>query len=207
MNIDENIVNQLNDEIQKFSNLLAKAPSSLNALENIQLRALKRTIPELFSELLSSNGVHDGKRFIKVSNLDVRVDAIAEILKNENIKYEVQGDKIVVKYAGEETAGMVVVFEIQVINNWISCKSNLLNKHVKEGRESEVFKLLNEYNVSTRHSKACLLEDRSIMLIRNDNEGIIWDMENLREVILVDIIIMLDFYKNHIEKLADILSD
>lgn len=207
MTIDENMVHQLNDDIQKFSDLLAKRTSGLSALENIQLRGLKRTIPELLSELLNSIGVQEGNRFIKVSNIDVQVDSIAEILQKENIKYEVQGDKIVVKYAGGETAGMVVVFEMQVINNWISCKSYLWDKHVKEEKQSEAFKILNEYNASTRHSKACILEDKSIMLIRNDNEGIIWDKETLREVVLVDIIIMLDFYKSHIEKIRDILSD
>ena len=68
-------------------------------------------------------------------------------------------------------------------------------------------KLLNEYNASTRHSKACMLEDRTITLLRNDNVSVIWDKENLREIILMDIIIMLDFYKVHQDALIKILSD
>ena len=181
-----------------------------------------QTIEELYSDLFmeiglavknnyiylqGGNFLKCGDKFIKVSSIDVRIDAIAEMLNKENIKYDVQEDKIVVKYAGELTAGLVVVFDLQVVNNWVSCRSYLSQKHVKEGCEVDALKLLNEYNVSTRHSKACMLEDRTITLLRNDNVSVIWDKENLREIILMDIIIMLDFYKVHQEALIKILSD
>lgn len=206
-NIDDNIIHQLNDDIQKFLDLLAKNRTGLSRFEEIKFRELKRTVPELFNVLLSSIGVNDGDKFIKVSNIDIRIDAIAEILNKENIKYDIQEDKIVVKYVGELTAGLVVVFEIQVINNWVSCRSYLSQKHVKEGCEVDALKLLNEYNASTRHSKACLLDDKTITLLRNDHTSNIWDKENLREIILVDIFIMLEFYKVHQEILVKILSD
>lgn len=206
-NIDDNIIHLLNDDIQKFSDFLAKNHAGLSRIDDIQLRGLKITIPELFAELLTSIGIHGGDKFIKVSSIDVRIDAIAEILNKENIKYDVQEDKIVVKYAGELTAGLVVVFDLQVVNNWVSCRSYLSQKHVKEGCEVDALKLLNEYNASTRHSKACMLEDRTITLLRNDNVSVIWDKENLREIILMDIIIMLDFYKVHQDALIKILSD
>lgn len=206
-NIEDNIIHQLNDDIQKYLDLLAKNRTGLSQLEEIKFRGLKRTVPELFNVLLSSIGVNDGDKFIKVSSIDIHIDAIAEILRNEKIKYDIQEDKIVVKYAGADTAGMTVVFDIQVVNNWVSCRSYLSQKYVKEGCEAEAVKMLNEYNAATRHSKACLLEDKTITLLRNDHTSTIWDKENLREIILVDIFIMLEFYKVHQDTLIKILID
>lgn len=204
-NIDDNIIQQLNVDIEKIADLYKKKRTERGNLDQILIRSTKSNISELIKDIFSSIGVQGGEKYVKFKNLDVNIGIISEILQKETIKFEFNDNKLIVKYTEDDN--MVIIFEFQIINDWISSKSYLLNKKVKEEKEQEALKLLNQYNFSTRHTKACILEDKSILLLRNDYANFIWDEEDLRDIIIADIVIMLDFYKSQKESLADILNE
>lgn len=203
-NIDDNIIQQLNVDIEKIADLYKKKHTERGNLDQILIRSTKSNISELIKDIFSSIGVQGGEKYVKLKNLDVNIGIISEILQKENIKFELNDNKLIVKYTEDDN--IVIIFEFQIINDWISSKSYLLNKKVKAENEQEALKLLNQYNSSTRHTKACILEDKTILLLRNDYSNFIWDKEDLRDIIIADIVIMLDFYKSHKDTLTDILN-
>lgn len=202
-NIDDTVINQLNEEIKKITNFHQKETSELSPIDSILLKSAESAVTGLLQEVLKGNGVVGGDKFVKVSSLEIKIDNITEILCKTNIKFEVKDNKVIFKYADVNIGDFVIVFELEVVNNWLSCQSYLHGKIVKEENSKDALEILNKYNISTRHSKACLRDDNTILLLRNDNAGFIWDKDNLRDIILMDIVIMLDFYKFNYESLSN----
>lgn len=205
-NNNETIVKKLNENIE----ILVKQKESLgvgeSSSEQILYRLAQNNVPQLLSEMLSSLGVHKTEGLIKVSNMNIRIDTITDILRHEDIVFETKDDKVLFKYSGKVTGDFVIVCELQIINTWLSFRSYVSGKVVKKDKTAEVLKLLNEYNYTTRHSKACLLKDNTIVLLRNDNANIIWDKKDFRSLILIDILVMIDFYKTNQVILSDIFE-
>lgn len=204
--IDEAVIEQLNKDIEMLVRYKEIHGIGFSRSDQILYRRAKESVPQLIDDILNSLGVQNTEGLVKVSNIDIRIDTLTELLRQEGIVFDVKDDTIIAKYSGEATGDFVIVFELQAVNGWISFRSYASGKVIKCEKQNEVLKLLNGYNLSTRHSKACLQEDNTIVLLRNDNANTIWDKEGLRQLILIDIMVMIDFYKTNHELLVELFQ-
>lgn len=204
--IEETVIEQLNKDIEILVKHKEARGAGLSRSEQMLYRRAKDSVPLLLNDILNTLGVQQADGLIKVSNISITLDTITELLRQEEIVFDVKEHTVIAKYSGEATGDFVIVFELQAVNGWISFRSYASGKVVKVEKQNEVLKLLNDYNLSTRHSKACLQEDNTIVLLRNDNANIIWDKESLRQLILIDIMVMIDFYKTNHKLLVDLFE-
>lgn len=197
--IDSSIIDEIKECLSTYSDY--KEKKELSDRDKIKRQRAKEDLGFALQDFCNAC-FPELYKLIKLDRLDISIEDIQKALDSFELTYKLREGRAIVVYEADNDFPHDIVIVFSAEDGWIGCTSYPIGCDITdETKKNKVLAMMNEYNHTTRHSKAYIDDEGTVLVNRNDSSTIIWDINDLKELIATDISVACNFFKENRELL------